>query len=176
MLPLMAEDEYFTHVLVLTCIFAIFALSYDLVIGGWGRSHSGSRHFWGSAHTLPPYSLRSGRSRLALPARCSRRGRGSRSFHRLRIVKDKGRVPRDSHVGIRDDPLDDGDGMAGSHEWSDGIRGDPSSGDRSPVSAPDRIRFPGEILLPGIGLSALHHLFHIEIDEKSARHGHYCAS
>jgi branched-chain amino acid transport system permease protein len=45
--PFVAANEYFFHVLVLTCIFAIFALSYDLVIGGMGQISLGHQAFLG---------------------------------------------------------------------------------------------------------------------------------
>jgi len=45
--PIAADNEYFTHVLVLTCIFSIFALSYDLVIGGMGQISLGQQAFLG---------------------------------------------------------------------------------------------------------------------------------
>ena len=49
--PIVADNKYFTHVLVLTCIFAIFALSYDLVIGGMGQVSLGQQPYWGSGLT-----------------------------------------------------------------------------------------------------------------------------
>jgi branched-chain amino acid transport system permease protein len=45
--PVVIDNEYFTHVLVLTCIFAIFALSYDLVVGGMGQVSLGQQAFLG---------------------------------------------------------------------------------------------------------------------------------
>jgi branched-chain amino acid transport system permease protein len=45
--PVVVDNEYFTNVLVLTCIFAIFALSYDLVIGGMGQISLGQHAFLG---------------------------------------------------------------------------------------------------------------------------------
>ncbi|MGD0489237.1 MAG: branched-chain amino acid ABC transporter permease [Syntrophorhabdales bacterium] len=45
--PVVVDNEYFTHVLVLTYIFAIFALSYDLVIGGMGQISLGQQAFLG---------------------------------------------------------------------------------------------------------------------------------
>lgn len=46
-IPLILKNEYFIHLLVLTYIFALFALSYDLIIGGMGQISLGHQAFFG---------------------------------------------------------------------------------------------------------------------------------
>lgn len=47
MVPLVLSSDYIRHLLVLTFIFAIFALSYDLIIGGMGQVSLGHQSFFG---------------------------------------------------------------------------------------------------------------------------------
>lgn len=45
--PIVLTSDYIRHLLVLTFIFAIFALSYDLIIGGMGQISLGHQAFFG---------------------------------------------------------------------------------------------------------------------------------
>jgi len=46
-LPLIIQDVYITHLFVLTFIFAIFALGYDIIIDGMGQFSFGHQALWG---------------------------------------------------------------------------------------------------------------------------------
>ena len=46
--PLLIRNDYIRHVLVLTLIFAIYSLSYDLIIGGMGEVSLGHQAFFGA--------------------------------------------------------------------------------------------------------------------------------
>jgi len=45
--PIVLSNEYIRHLLVLTIIFSIFGLSYDLTIGGMGQVSLGHQAFFG---------------------------------------------------------------------------------------------------------------------------------
>lgn len=45
--PIVLSSEYIRHLLILTFIFAIFALSYDLILGGMGQISLGHQAFFG---------------------------------------------------------------------------------------------------------------------------------
>lgn len=46
-MPLIIGSTYLTHLAVLTLIFSIFAIGYDVVIGGMGQFSFGHQAFWG---------------------------------------------------------------------------------------------------------------------------------